>query len=829
MNPPDTIKKERIKVKMYNRDITISVASSSKSVQWTASRFTWQSFTERLKEPIRTAETYAQYCASSKSSQDTLKNVGGFVGGTFKGPRRLTADCTGRDLLTLDLDSIPSWATDDVLASIRKFNAETVIYSTRKHSGRTPRLRVVMPLTETIEPDKYEPMARMVCQRMGLMDYADPTTFEVGRMMYWPSCSSDSEYIYEVLDGAPVDTDKVLSLYEDWRDIASWPQVPGHETQQKRNVARAEDPTLKRGIIGAFCRTYTLPEAMDKFLPGLYEATNDPSRRTYSGGSTYGGAVIYNDLFLFSHHATDPCSGQLVNAWDLVRIQKYVSTGMDENAKDGTPVVKLPSYAAMTELATSDEAVHRQLLADRISAEEAFGEPPGTSDTASMDTTADAPADTDWQMRLEITAKGKVTDAIDNFVLILTNDEALKDTIAYEVFSSRLMVRRALPWDAPGRVYPRMYIDSDDSNIQAYIERRYGVYNKGKCDAAVNIVAASHSYNVVAEYLKTLTWDGKPRLGTLFHDYLGAKDTPYTRAVARKVCVAAVSRALTLDKQIKFDQMPILTGPQGIGKSTLLRYLAKDPNWFNDSLTTFEGKEAQELIQGSWIIEVGELAAMNKQESNAVKLFLSKVDDKYRKAFGKRTESHLRRGVFIGTTNDVAFLRDVTGNRRFWPVRCMEVDPTRDVFNDLTDTEVDQIWAEAKVYYQLGEALYMDTPELIALAEEAQEGHRQVSSMEGEIAMYLDEAIPDDWYEMDKTQRKIWRADPNNTARTDLPRRTKVSIIEIWEELYGRSYTSCSYQQKQELNQAMRAIKGWSEIGSVKTGAYGTQRGFKKN
>lgn len=807
---------------MQDRDITVSVAGSSKSMVWTASTFRWSDFLERLKTPVRSSETYQQYLSMSKAQQDALKNVGGFVGGTFKGSRRLTADCTGRDLLTLDLDSIPAWATDDVVRSVRALGCEAAIYSTRKHSDRTPRLRVILPLDSTIEPDQYEPAARKLAELAGLMNYADPTTFEVGRMMYWPSCSADVDFVYEHFEGAPVKADALLSHYDDWHDITSWPQVPGYETQQRRAVARAEDPTLKRGLIGAFCRTYTISDAIDKFLPGLYTETNDPSRRTYAGGSTYGGAVIYDDKFLYSHHATDPVSGQLVNAWDLVRIQKYASDGADDNAKDGTPVMQLPSFKLMEQLAADDEAVHRQLLSDRITVEEAFDAP--DSDTENAPTPENVE---DWQLKLRITGKGQVTNDIDNFTLILNCDEGLKDAVAYEVFSSRLMIKRRLPWDPRNLSYPRMYLDSDDSNIQAYIERRYGIYNKSKCDAAVSIVAAQHSYNVVAEYLKTLTWDGKPRLMTMLTDYLGAEDSPYTRAVSRKTLAAAVARAMSLDEGVKFDQMPILTGPQGIGKSTFLRYLAVDPNWFNDSLTSFEGKGAQEHIQGSWIIEVGELAAMNKQEANSVKLFLGKIDDKYRASYGRRVESHLRRGVFIGTTNDDAFLRDVTGNRRFWPVSCHVTEPVKDVFSDLP-REVDQIWAEAVMYWKLGERLYMDSPGLAASALAVQEGHRQRSSIEGELEMFLDEAIPEDWYTMDKTQRKIWRSDPKNTARTDLPRRDRVTAIEIWEEFYGRSYISCSYQQKTELNQAMRAMPGWEEVSLVRTGPYGRQRGFRR-
>lgn len=811
---------------MYSRDIIISVAGSSKSTVWTATKSSWAEFVDRLKTPIRSAETYSDYVSMPKAQQDNLKNVGGFVGGTFKGQRRLTADCTGRDLITLDLDSCPAWATEDVIKSISDWGCEAVIYSTRKHSDRTPRLRVILPIDETIGPDMYEPLARAVCSTLGVMPYADSTTFEVGRMMYWPSCSADSQYVYRHLEGQAIPHESMLNscyVNGNWRDISSWPQVPGYEAIQRRTVARAEDPTIKRGIVGAFCRTYTIQEAMDKYLPGLYEETNDDSRRTYTGGSTYGGAVIYEDKFLFSHHATDPVSGMLVNAFDLVRIQKYAADGVDSDAKDGTPVVNLPSYKMMSQLAAEDPEVHRQLLADRITVEEAF------VDNAPTNHEVAAPIDKveDWQLKLDITDKGKMMDTIDNFTLIISNDDKLAGTVAEEVFSSRLMVRRRLPWDAYGLSYPRMYSDADDANLQAYIERRYRVFNKGKCDSAVAIVAGASAYNVVAEYLEGLTWDGKPRVGTILTDYLGAENSEYTRAVIRKTLVAAVARAMTVDRQVKFDQMPILTGPQGIGKSTLLRYLAKDPNWFNDSLTSFEGKDAQELIQGSWIIEVGELAAMNKQEANSVKLFLGKVDDKYRKAYGRRTESHLRRGVFIGTTNDDAFLRDVTGNRRFWPIRCAVVDPIKDVFTDLPN-EVDQIWAEAVVYYKLGEALYMDTPSLVEAALAMQEGHRQRSEFEGELEIFLDEAIPEDWYEMDKTQRKVWRANPKNISRDDLPKRDKVCLAEICEEMLGRPYISCSYQQKQELNQAMRAMSEWTETSTIRFGPYGRQRGFRR-
>lgn len=128
----------------------------------------------------------------------------------------------------------------------------------------------------------------------------------------------------------------ILAAYGDWKDISQWPQVPGEDSAARRRLARQEDPTAKRGVIGAFCRTYSVTQAMERFIPGMYEETDIPGRYTYTGGSTAGGAIVYDeDRFLYSHHATDPCSGLLVNAFDLVRLHKYGD--LDGDAKEGTP------------------------------------------------------------------------------------------------------------------------------------------------------------------------------------------------------------------------------------------------------------------------------------------------------------------------------------------------------------------------------------------------------------------------------------------------------------------------------------------------------------
>lgn len=813
------------------KTISITVGASRDATVWSREETTWGRFADRLRSPARTDETYQDYINLTKARQQQLKDVGGFVGGTFKGTRRKKNDALTRDLITLDLDTIPALKTAEILNLIESSGLAAVVYSTRKHCDRTPRLRVIFPFENSAEPDEYEPAARKLCDDLKLMPYADPTTFEVNRLMYWPSCSTDSEYVFRMLDGAPVSCKSLLEEYEDWKDITSWPQVPGIDAVHRRNVARAEDPLRKKGIVGAFCRTYTVPEAMDKFLQGLYEETKDTNRRTYTGGSTYGGAVIYDDKFLYSHHATDPCGGRLSNAFDMVRIQKYAADGTDDTAAEGTPVGRLPSYQAMSELAKEDAAVQKQMAEDRKEAvKEAFlqdaaadGRPKAARETEDGDA---AELDLDWVEQLDADKKGHFMVTIRNFRSIIEHDPVLCGRLTYEKFSGRLLVQRPFLWDKKGQAYPRIYREVDDSYIREHIEDRYKIYSKDKCLAAIDAAAEQNGYDAVVRYLDPLRWDGVPRLDRLLVDYLGANDTPYTHAVARKTLTAAVARAYCKGHPVKFDYMPILSGPQGIGKSTLLRTLAFRSEWFNDSMTTFEGRDAQDVIQGSWIVEVGELTAMSKQENNAVKQFLSKTADRYRKAYDRRTEDHVRRCIFVGTTNDFAFLRDQTGNRRFWPVECRG-NGEKSVFEDLPG-EVNQIWAEAKMRYAAGEARFMETKDLEEAALRQQEEHRMSSGMEGEIELFLEEPIPENWYELDKTQRKIWRSDPKNLARTDLPKRQKVCAAEVWEEYYGRSYAAIPYTTKMELNQAMRSLKGWKEVSGLRLGTYGRQRGFRR-
>ena len=795
----------------YNRKLQISTAGTRKATHWPKSEIMWSEFVEKLKTPVRGTETLEQYLALPKSQQDELKDVGGFVGGTFAGDRRKAANVTGRDLITLDLDNIPAGQTEDILRRVDGLGCAAAVYSTRKHSGYAPRLRVIIPVDRTGTADEYEPAARKLASLIGI-EFCDPTTFEASRLMYWPSCSSDSQYVAEVYDKPFCSLDGVLGLYGDWHDISQWPQVPGSEAIERRRLARQETPTVKRGIIGAFCRTYTITQAMEKFIPGMYEETAIPGRYTYTGGSTVGGAVIYDgDLFLYSHHATDPCSGQLVNAFDMVRLHMFGDK--DNDAKEGTPASKMPSFVMMSHLAQDDPNVSDLLSKERYEqAREAFKTPDQE--------TASAPDyDLSWLTKLTKDGNGRYEKTINNAVIVLENDPLLKGKIVTDEFASCGMVLGRVPWDQ--RDEKRRWTDVDDAGFYRYVEVFYGLTGREKLDHALMIVSAQNKINDVRHYLQELQWDGKPRVDTLLSDYLGADDTPYTRAVMRKSLCAAVARAVI--GGVKYDYMPIFTGPQGIGKSTFLAILGKQ--WFSDSLTTFEGKEAAELIQGTWINEVGELSAFTKQETQVIKQFLSKTEDIYRAAYGRRTDKYPRRCVFFGTSNDSEFLKDMTGNRRFWPVDVGVNPAKRSVWKDLPQ-EVDQIWAEAYAYWAAGEALYMPK-EIEVLAVEQQETHREASGKEGMIMSFLDCLVPENWEQMDVIKRRMFLSGGMHTEGT-LRVRDKICAVEIWVECFGGDPKYMKRSDSMEINNILLHGK-WQRIRTPRNfGPYGQQRGFSR-
>jgi len=792
-----------------DRLINITTGASRKAVVWTRQQLMWSEFCEKLRTPQRTTEKLADFLALPKAKQDELKDVGGFVGGTLNGKQRKATAVEGRDIIALDLDTIPAGQTDDVLRKISGLGFGCCIYSTRKHSPAGPRLRLLVPLNRTCTADEYEPLARKLGEYVG-MEMCDPSTFEASRLMYWPSCSADSAYVYDCEDKPFLDVDGMLALYSDWHDVSEWKGVSAPKIPSS---AKQADPTAKNGIVGAFCRTYDVYRVINELLDGVYIPCAESDRYTYSAGSTTGGAVVYDGgKYLYSHHATDPAGGKLCNAFDLVRLHLFGDK--DEDSAPDTPVNRLPSYAAMCEFAVSDQAVCSLLNTEKYEkAVTVFGEAAGTDDNAN------------WIALLDVSAAtGQPKKTTDNIIIILEHDPLLKGKMRFDEFSNRVQVVGALPWDGQHGV--RNWTDNDDAGIRHYLEKAHGITGVNKILDACSLVCHRHTINAVADWLKALpAWDGVTRLDTLFIDYLGAADTEYVRAVARKSFAAAVARAL--QPGIKYDTMPILAGPQGVGKSTLLRIMGGA--WFSDSLNTFEGKEAYELIQGSWLLELGELNGLSKAELNVVKQFLSKLSDIFREPYGRRTGEYPRRCVFFGTTNENEFLRDKTGNRRFWPIDCGKNPPTKNVFRQLA-AEAPQIWAEAMLAWKNGEKLYLDG-EAEKMSLRAQEEHSEHNAKEGVIREFLERRVPSDWSKRTIAQRRMFWGEFGRVAPENLVERTKVCALEIWCEALNGDMKAFRKADAAEINAVLASIEGWERASSpVRIGGeYGSQRGYYRH
>lgn len=800
---------------LHDRQITITVGNNRKSINWQPQTIMLSEFYEKLRIPNRSTETLQNYLKLKKSEQDDKKDIGGFVAGKLSGPRRKSGAVIGRDIITLDFDNIPPEGTHEIIKIINALGCNYCVYSTRKHSPSSPRLRILLPLDRTSSADEYEPIARYLAEIIGI-NYADPTTFEPTRLMYWPSCCADSEYVFYFADKPMLSVDGLLKVidakYGDWKDITKWPQAPGTENTYKKLAVKQGDPLSKNGIVGAFCRTFDIYEAIDTFIKNIYTPVDNTSNRfTYLGGSTTGGAVVYeNGLFLYSHHSTDPCCGKLVNAFDMVRIHKFGD--MDDDADVNTPTNRLPSYTEMCRLAIENKKVSIQLAKERM--DTAINDFKGLENETNTSTQSQ-----DWVLDLELNSQtGNIKNTIDNIWLILENDSNLKNKFALNEFTGRGEILGELPWSP--FLKRRGWTDNDNQGLYWYFEKIYKITGNNKIDGALSLHSEKHKFNDVRNYLQCLKWDGQPRLDTLLIDYLGAADKPYVRAVTRKAFTAAVARAM--DPGCKYDTMLILAGPQGIGKSTLLDKMSK--GWFNDGIRTFEGKEASELLQGVWIVEIGELDAFRQTDVARIKQFLSLRADRFRAAYGRHVRNIPRCCVFFGTTNTATFLRDRTGNRRFWPVDVGVAEKTKTVWEQLDD-EIDQIWAEATIRWRLGESLYL-TGEIEEEAKIEQESHREVSSKEGIIADFIDKPVPEDWKKWPLDKRRLF-LNGNIEGDIKLVPRDRICALEIWCEAFGGQPKDLRYQETMEINEIIRAIPGWNKApGGLRFGYCGYQRGF---
>ena len=753
------------------RELKISYGDSRLSKRWINKKITFEELCERLETTRRTTETVSEYRRFAKDRRDAAKDVGGYVLGHLKSGRRKKSTVESRSGITLDADHADGEFIDRVEML---FSHRCVIYSTHSHTPEAPRLRVIIPLSRDVTPDEYAALSRLVAEELG-MDCFDDSTYEPERLMYWPSAPSDGEYVFKAIKGDELNPDDYLSKLSDWRDCSLWPTSSRQSEVIQRSISQQQDPLEKDGVIGAFCKVYSIEDAVAEFLSDVYAPSAMTDRYDYIPADSSAGVVLYEGKWAYSHHATDPACGQLLNAFDLVRVHKFPD--LDEKA----------SVKAMYGFALKDKMVNAMIAEERInSAKEEFTE------------------GGDWRAVLEHDKSGVLKNKLGNLLLILKHDEDFAD-ISYNKLASQIYAEN-LPWHQ--QLQSRQpWRDADMAQLVAHIDKHYGEFSARNYDLAITKVADDRSYHPIEEYLSGLPeWDGTARVDTLLIKYLGAEDTPYTRAVTRKTLVAAVARIQS--PGTKHDSILVLNGKQGIGKSTLFAKLGRQCYSDSLSISDMKDKTAPEKLQGYWILELGELAGIKKIDVETVKSFITRTDDKYRPSYGRAVASHPRQCIIVGTTNsDGGFLRDITGNRRFWPVLTSGESAGRPW--ELTDEDVDQIWAEASAHFKAGEELYL-TGEIAEMAVIEQREAMEKDDREGIVAEYLDTLLPENWEHMDIYRRREYLQNPEDPTRPiGRVRRTQVSHIEIWCECFGRPREDIKKSDSYELGAIVRSIGGW--------------------
>ena len=346
------------------------------------------------------------------------------------------------------------------------------------------------------------------------------------------------------------------------------------------------------------------------------------------------------------------------------------------------------------------------------------------------------------------------------------------------------------------------WTDTEESRMKAFFEGTYSMYSQNKLQDALLIYFQNHKVNPLLDILEKLEWDGKPRVEHFLHDVMKCEDSEYTRECSRLIFAGGIHRAYR--PGCKFDDMIVLIGDQGTGKSTITRWLNIEEQFYQE-IKTIAGKEGIEAIRGVWIGEVSELMAMTRvKEAEAVKAYITSQEDSYRPPYGKHVQTIPRRCVFIGTTNNPQFLTDKTGNRRFYPVKCKSFAYKMYDNEDKIRGYIRQAWAEAVHLYKNGELQAFARKEVLEQIRAAQEAAMEDDWRIGAIEQYLED------------RKKA----PNST----------VSVIELWHNALSEPEDSKPTRKDSiEITQIICNVPGWVQCPNMVRTMWGRQKGFRKD
>lgn len=836
---------------------------------------TWGNLLDKMSTPmIDVHHTLKQYLALPKAEQDKLKNVGFFVGGQCDNGVRRIDSIKERWVVTLDVDACTSAQVFDLEAGDTDLAGyEFFVYSTRKHTKDKPRLRIILPLARACEAEAYHALSRILAEKFDAsMESIDPVSYRVTQLMYWPSVCAGADFFTFHNPGKMVEPSEVLEAFGDWRDHTKLPRSERDESQFTAAGKKPEDPEKKEGLVGAFCRVYDVPAAIDEFLADIYvdpAETAQGLRYTFAGGTTSHGAIVYDKgKFLYSNHMHDPAAGHSQNAFDLVRIHLFGD--LDAKVREGTSPMSMPSVKAMLGHLEGDKAVAKELRDSNYDTSSMFrdmddegvfdsmpentGEAQVSAKRKEDDPTYDPDLDGqengsedepagDWFDQLDVNGEGVIKPTVPNLRLIMLNDPRLAGACCKNQFSQRVVCRKPLKIDGlPAmkildKTNGDIWTDLHTRKVRFLLESRRGKGLGGyglriadrDMEAAVDLTADSQAFHPVREYLDWLKWDGKPRVADVFIDYLGANNARYAayyREISRLTFIAGVARIY--EPGCKWDHVPIFEGLQGTGKSTFIETLGL--GWYRVMNSALEDKNrAIETMSGSWVLEIPELTQFKKSESEKIKDFFSVKSETTRLAFEKRPQEYRRQCIFFGSTNKKEYLKDETGNRRFWPVECT----AEKIDNERLRREIDQIWAEAVTLYLAMRAkkpfgdlpLYLADRDVAEPAVEIQESRRVVSEEE-EMAREIENWLNTPCHPEDAAGK---RGD-FGTFDEDMPVKVLRKVVcnaEIAEKVFGYDKSDFTTRNglQQKFGRAMAMVQGFQKNRAPRLhGDYGVQR-----
>lgn len=746
---------------LYN----ISIARSYNSKAWKCKEISWAELVKKFGSIVFTDESLSDYFRMTSDEKTAIKNsAGAFVGGRLEGTIRSNTTLQTRDLITLDIDSATPEQAKEFKAAAEKYTG--CIYTTHSHTPRSPRFRYVAPLSRSVTPAEYVAICEYLINNVFAADYVDLCSTRPAQLMFFPTAAKDGEFLCKDFTGEIFDVDRILAEAKNSSSQRKWEEKAG------ALAAKQANPLEKEGVIGEFCRAFSIIDVLTdpELLGNQYEATTDPKRFLLKGSHSVPGVLVYpykgddgsivEAAFMYSHHAKDPTCNTLCNAFDAYRLHKFGDLDTEESLKKAIKGIR-----DMPKMQEALKALRKKQMEKDFANDEDIDlsgydvQEPKAETASAKEPEKKKHLDIVFEINEKLVKRGqndpRPANIKSNFDRILLEDPVFSG-LRKNLFLDRIEIEGKLPWrnKEMQRRYGNVWCDSDLVAALSYIARYYGdMHNKQMLEDSIQTVADKRAYHPIVEKLSQLpAWDGVKRAESIFIDYLGAEDSAYTRAVTMKTLQALVERVKR--PGCKYDYMIILDGGQGIGKTTMFDRLSLGYHTDTLSLRDMDNlQKAYEQTQGAWIVEVSELAGAKKAEVEFIKAFVSRREDKCRKAYGRYVDISPRQFVLVGTTNETSdYLRDPTGNRRFYPVHCAGMageDGKVDIYyayKHFTADIVDQVWAEVLQSLK-DEAFSAELP--ADLKSEAESRQAEMAEKDDRLELvqkYVDMLVPADWY-----------------------------------------------------------------------------------